>query len=378
MFKFRKQTKNQSPYSSAFDRRRHISDNNDDDPFNSGRRRSGYYDLDLDDYDRKSPQMVDVDDEWRQQHIRPNRHENNEDDRPLLDHHFEPGNDEEDERMADGGFANGQIRVAELRVRLPTGGVDKGGPWVRVEKCHFQPANRTLDTRLTFPDLTISGRVQIQPSRYGSRTKGRDEAGPFAKDNDGGSCSMILRLRQAGIEFRTVPLVEDRSRTASVRTDSYFADPGFISVFAHGCDGLMAAAAGVYGRPNSKRDRYSMDPPNQREQRSSKSTKVRDTLKFDGDILGYAVGDWGDWLEAAPQDRSWSSSSTDGTRRRPGTWQHLELANSAERDEQYTRDLEDLFSKGVRGLLTTYMQRALQPAIKETLMESLGYRLSYG
>lgn len=46
--------------------------------------------------------------------------------------------------------------------------------------------------------------------------------------------------------------------------------------------------------------------------------------------------------------------------------------------EAMSHELEKLFSMGVRGLLTTYMQRALQPAIKETLMENMGYTLSYG
>lgn len=397
---------NHSPFSASPDRRRHLDDHA---AHYDARRRpaAGNYDVDLDgDYDRVASA---VDDDWRQQqHVRPsaNAHEALDTDRLLQDHHQHDGPDveptangdddagaeeEEDERQADGGWASGRIRVAELRVRLPSGSADPhgGGSWVRVEKCQFQPANRTLDTRLTFPDLTISGRVQMQPSgRAADLDDWPTKASSSANNKEHmGSCMMILRLRQAGIEFRTVPLVdEQRSRTAAVRTDSYFADPGFISVFAHGCDGLMAAAAGVYARPNSKRRRYATTGHQslQREQRGGGSgAKVRDALHFEGDILGYAnggggFGGGGDWLEAAPpQDRSWS---TDRRRRRPAVaaWQHVELANSAERDEQYTRDLEELFSKGVRGLLTTYMQRALQPAIKETLMENLGYRLSYG
>lgn len=85
------------------------------------------------------------------------------------------------------------VEVAELRVRLPT-----NARWVHVEKCNFTPENRTLDTRLVFPDLTISGKVHIRP--YQSK------------------CEMILRLRRAGIEFHTTPIVEERSRAASVRT----------------------------------------------------------------------------------------------------------------------------------------------------------------
>lgn len=85
------------------------------------------------------------------------------------------------------------VEVAELRVRLPT-----NARWVHVDKCNFVPENRTLDTRLVFPDLTISGKVFVRPHQ--------------------GNCEMILRLRRAGIEFHTTPIVEERSRGASVRT----------------------------------------------------------------------------------------------------------------------------------------------------------------
>lgn len=161
-----------------------------------------------------------------------------------------------------------RIHVAELRVRVPNaadapasaqsygGG---GGAWVRVDRCQFQAANRTLDTRLTFPDLTISGRVQLQPpaARSDNSDPKRRQSG---EGGGGGGCTMILRLRQAGIEFRTVPLRQaqplqqplqqqqrSRRQAPSVRTDSYFAQPGFVSVFAHGCDALLADAAAAGG-----------------------------------------------------------------------------------------------------------------------------------
>lgn len=47
-------------------------------------------------------------------------------------------------------------------------------------------------------------------------------------------------------------------------------------------------------------------------------------------------------------------------------------------DEELSREMEDIFLKGIRSLLTSYMQKELQPAIKETLMKNLGYTISYG
>lgn len=118
-----------------------------------------------------------------------------------------------------------------------------------------------------------------------------------------------------------------------------------------------------------------------------------DYMRFTGDILGYAG--YQHHHQPDPQQpqqqqqRTWYTPAYYATAPAPapagashgggGQWQNIEpLASSAERDEQRTRDLEGMFARGVRGLLTSYMQRALQPAIKETLMESLGYRLSYG
>lgn len=121
------------------------------------------------------------------------------------------------------------VDVEDLKVRLPTTSMNTATHWVQVDKCKFSSKNSTLDTRLIFPDLMLSGKVILQPS--------------------GGKCNMILRLRHAGIEFRTVPIGyekvgnEETSRLngASVRTDSHFTEPGFISVFAHGCQGALLA-----------------------------------------------------------------------------------------------------------------------------------------
>lgn len=252
-----------------------------------------------------------------------------------------------------------RLEIAELRVRLPSNGRN----WVRVNRCAFRSANRTLDTRLVFPDLTISGRV-VQMPRSGA----------------GDRCSMILRLRQAGIEFRTTPIDDgsvDRNgrmignggATRSVRTDSYFAEPGFISVFAHGCDSLIRRQSGPY-RLNSKRKHF---------QRRRDGDDGMDDDDGDDDDVRFHFDEF-------EQDKSEDllDSRTLYDWRRPqyppsgDPWQNVELANAAEQDEAYARELEELFASGVRGLLTSYMQKALQPAIKETLMESMGYKLSYG
>lgn len=76
--------------------------------------------------------------------------------------------------------------VTDMRVRMPS-----SNSWVRVDRCFFDPRNSSLETRLLFNDLTISGRVNI----LGDAELQRE---PLAPDPEA-SCNMILRLRRAGI-----------------------------------------------------------------------------------------------------------------------------------------------------------------------------------
>lgn len=76
--------------------------------------------------------------------------------------------------------------VTEMRVRVPS-----ASSWVRVDKCRFDPRNSTLETRLLFNDLTISGKVNL----FNDGELQRAPVNPNPDD----SCNMILRLRRAGI-----------------------------------------------------------------------------------------------------------------------------------------------------------------------------------
>ncbi|XP_017786366.1 PREDICTED: uncharacterized protein LOC108569359 [Nicrophorus vespilloides] len=177
--------------------------------------------------------------------------------------------------------------VTDMRVRLPS-----SNSWVRVDNCRYNPRNNSLETRLLFNDLTISGKVAL----FNEGELQREPVHPNPDD----SCNMILRLRRAGIGFHTEPIRRDRGQF-NVRTDSHFLEPGFISVYAYGCD---------------RRLHFREHRRNFREE--------------------------------------------------------------DEEEEDLSREMEDIFLKGIRSLLTTYMQKELQPAIKETLMTNMGYTLSYG
>ncbi|EZA61450.1 hypothetical protein X777_07783 [Ooceraea biroi] len=55
-----------------------------------------------------------------------------------------------------------------------------------------------------------------------------------------------------------------------------------------------------------------------------------------------------------------------------------DLNKSWQSKEHITREMEDVFLQGASQALTRYIERQLHPAIKETLMLSMGYTISYG
>ncbi|XP_057672476.1 uncharacterized protein LOC130904009 [Diorhabda carinulata] len=177
--------------------------------------------------------------------------------------------------------------VTNMKIRLPpTGG------WVKVDRCRFNPRNSSLQARLLFNDLTIMGKVNL----FNDAELQREPVDPLPED----TCNMILRLRKAGIGFHTEPIRREKGHF-NVRTNSHFVEPGFISVYAYGCE-----------------------------------PKLREHKR------------------------------------------HFREEFDEETDEGLSREMEDIFLKGIRSLLTSYMQKELQPAIKETLMRNMGYTVSYG
>lgn len=55
-----------------------------------------------------------------------------------------------------------------------------------------------------------------------------------------------------------------------------------------------------------------------------------------------------------------------------------DLTRSWQLKEHITREMEDAFLQSASQTLTKYIERQLHPAIKETLMLSMGYTISYG
>ncbi|XP_077293981.1 uncharacterized protein LOC143916655 [Arctopsyche grandis] len=272
--------------------------------------------------------------------------------------------------------------VTRMRVRLP-----QNQNWVRVERCNFDPRNVSLETRLLFNDLTISGSVNlfeghgdlgkvddISKEDRDTFYENRDFRGDIYKrrdiddrdqdfhrqrpndphERDRRDCNMILRLRKAGIGFYTQPLKQSPGRF-SVKTDSEFIEPGFISVYAYGCERYISKNLRDYDR-NGPDDDYK----NNLDRRYKRQA---DTFRFDPNVReGRSYRDW----DRRDMYRRVEKSKLFGPDDR------------LEDIDDISREMEDIFTKGIRTLLTTYMQKELQPAIKETLMRNLGFTISYG
>ncbi|XP_046968786.1 uncharacterized protein LOC124536310 [Vanessa cardui] len=255
--------------------------------------------------------------------------------------------------------------VTRMRVRLP-----QNSNWVRVEKCYFDPRNISLDTMLLFHDLTISGNVDlyeagdldrtIPPSRRLRRNYADsqyDQYSAYPKIRDERGCNMILRLRKAGIGFHTRPLNQQPGKF-NVKTDSEFVEPGFISVYAYGCE--------KYINRNSIKNKDSL--PLKRKRRS-------DEFNFDPLLE-----------ENVPEEKNLDGRSSNwdivyepsNTRHSYERSKLFRPEDDLDEVEDISREMEDIFTKGIRTLLTTYMKKELQPAIKDTLMRNMGYVISYG
>ncbi|VVC96323.1 unnamed protein product [Leptidea sinapis] len=245
--------------------------------------------------------------------------------------------------------------VTRMRVRLP-----QNSDWVRVEKCYFDPRNVSLDTMLLFHDITISGNVDlydatdldgtIPPSRRLRRNYAEYDQGIRGRNG----CNMILRLRKAGIGFHTRPLNQHPGKF-NVKTDSEFVEPGFISVYAYGCE--------KYINKNSIRNKD--DLPLKRKRRSDEFTFDLNLDDHISEPIGRASDNW-DAYEPRTNRLNYERSKL------------FRPEDTLDDAEDISREMEDIFTKGIRTLLTTYMKKELQPAIKDTLMRNMGYVISYG
>lgn len=155
-----------------------------------------------------------------------------------------------------------------------------------------------------------------------------------------------------GCRFHTEPIRRERGQF-NVKTDSQFLEPGFISVYAYGCE------------PSLRREDQTI------EEDDAISREMEDVF-----LRGKLPKNHSNLFCSIPDEPTRSKLCTFIKE----NFRFLSLFS-------YTGwSFETiLFNKkkikkilGIRSLLTSYMQRELQPAIKDTLMKNMGYTVSYG
>ncbi|XP_022186347.1 uncharacterized protein LOC111045284 isoform X2 [Nilaparvata lugens] len=181
--------------------------------------------------------------------------------------------------------------VTDMRIKIP----GRTHNWAKVDRCRFDPSLHTLQSRMVFRDLAVTGMVKLY-----------DEAAPLKRPSAPitDKCRMTIRLRRAGVGFTTVPR-RSRNGVLAVTTTATFLEPQFVSVHAYSCD--------------------------------------------------------------APENSN--KRTTDGPEARD---------SSADGENDLGQEMEQVFLKGIRSLITNYMEKQMEQALRDTLMTNLGYSVSYG
>ncbi|CAK9801489.1 hypothetical protein ANTPLA_LOCUS2841 [Anthophora plagiata] len=380
-----------------------------------------------------------------------------------------------------------EMSVSRIAVKLLQGARDTGNAWARVEKCIYEPSNNSLQTRVMFNDLSVSGMISLMP---------RDHQPPIPAE----SCRMTLRLRRAGVDFLTSPIARGRGQMR-IRTESSFLEPRFASIYAYGCHPTrldkQIKRQDKWPPFYPPRDEYPFLPltlsndydaaeprqlagvskevdvliPNETRQsrflttpvaklgiwrknvwltksplREKRATAVYDVRRFPGSFeIGQETNDRSvrvarstetitpqDFANALTNRRSSLANETgnsieqhkqnslnnttkillsnlsdsepkinfkrednyqDDPNEAPKETRHLYIdealdnifpvdfdndSRSWQSKEHVAREMEDVFLRGASQALTRYIERQLHPAIKETLMISMGYTVSYG
>ncbi|XP_011860454.1 PREDICTED: uncharacterized protein LOC105557745 [Vollenhovia emeryi] len=326
-----------------------------------------------------------------------------------------------------------EMSVSRMAVKLPENAKEPGGQWARVEQCVYDPDRNSLKTRVVFNDLSVSGMVSLIPRDRRAliaaescrmtlrlRRAGIDfVTSPIAR----GRGQMRIRTESSFLEPRFASIYAYGCRStridkqikrqdkwppyhsASVNkvtptlslplNDKYdAAEPRQLAGSAEEMDIVI---------PNeSRHPRYSHAPETnfgvwRKNSWITKSSprRRRSMVITPRDFANALIS--GRKSPGRPANFTTIVNLTDSSLRdedppQNGTREVRELTvddnlfpidsedpnRSWQSKEYITREMEDVFLQGASQALTRYIERQLHPAIKETLMLSMGYTISYG
>lgn len=240
-------------------------------------------------------------------------------------------------------------------------------------------------------ELTVSGLVSLIP---------QERRAPMI----GESCHMTLRLKRAGIDFTTTPISRTHGQMR-IRTESSFLEPRFASIYAYGC-----RPVGRIDRQIKRHDKPpltpiidlhydSPEPRNDDNNNNSNSNNNTSTYLKEEDIQ---IANENTSLILSRNNLSMNNKkhqwitklSLIRRKKRSNTMDFDDIDDNNESKHQLidndsdlydwqsrenvAHEMEDIFLHGASEALTKYVEKQLHPAIKETLMISMGYTISYG
>lgn len=132
------------------------------------------------------------------------------------------------------------------------------------------------------------------------------------------NCNMTLKLKSVGLGFSAIPerVVEtDYSRNINIKTTATYLEPNYVSIHAYNCKNILANGSAY--RKNG----------------------------FDG-------------------------GTVDGM--------HVYKRTDDAVEDDLESEMEQVFIKGSRSLLTNYMEKQFKNVLRDSLMTNLGYTVSYG
>lgn len=163
------------------------------------------------------------------------------------------------------------------------------------------------------------------------------------------------------MEFYTSPIARGHGQMR-IRTESSFLEPRFASIYAYGCRSLVSPM------PMSHYDRLDTEPRKRELNSVPGSTASRDSdddFEEENETMKSPIDN--DKEEDHPELVVAASSSA------------AAMLDSLWRSRNdIAREMEDIFLRSASQAITHYIEKQLHPAIKETLMLSMGYTISYG
>ena len=180
------------------------------------------------------------------------------------------------------------------------------------------------------------------------------------------SCRMSLRLRRAGMEFYTSPIARGRGQMR-IRTESSFLEPRFASIYAYGCRSLVSPPSYYPQHQHHHLDRLDSEPRRRRRRDLDNDDKLQSDNENDDETLQATFHD--DNIQEEDRPGLIVSNSDSTAAMLDSLWRSR---------NDISREMEDVFLRSASQAITHYIEKQLHPAIKETLMLSMGYTISYG